>query len=107
MADTNHSDQYLLCIDLGSSSIKTTICAPNGDIASRASMPFTYEPSELDGDLGKRYHAERVLSDLSWSVKNVVDRSGVHPNQIAGCAINSQRHGPVDVPLRLIIFPES
>ena len=93
MTDTNHSDQYLLCIDLGSSSIKTIICAPNGDIASRASMPLTYEPSELDGDLGKRYYAEGVLFDLSQSIKNVVERSGVHPNQIAGCAITSQRQG--------------
>jgi autoinducer 2 (AI-2) kinase len=91
--ETSHIAPYLLCIDLGSSSVKVAVCAANGDIAGSASVPSVYSKLELDGDLGVRYDAVEMLRRVSACAVISLANSGIGPNQIVGCAITSQRQG--------------
>ena len=91
--DISANAAYLLCIDLGSSSIKTAVCTPNGDIAGRASMTAAYQTSELDGDLGMRYDAAEMMRQVAACASSSIAESGIGPSQIDACAITSQRQG--------------
>ncbi|NQW16222.1 MAG: FGGY-family carbohydrate kinase [Chloroflexi bacterium] len=93
MPDTNNGSNYLLCVDLGSSSIKTAVCTPSGNIVGSAHMLSAYVTSDLDGDLGVRYDATEMLHRVVTCSANSMMAAGISPDQIAGCSITSQRQG--------------
>jgi len=93
VSDGRPNDRYLLCIDLGSSSVKIAVCTSGGDIAGRAAMSSVFETSKLDGDLGMRYNSGEMLRRVSECAVSAIENSGIDASQIAGCAITSQRQG--------------
>lgn len=82
--------QYLVGIDLGTSSTKAALYRINGELIAEASaeVPLYYpKPGTVEQDSFDFY------TSAAKTVKACIDRSGVDPRKIAGVAFDSQMAG--------------
>lgn len=81
-------DQYLLAIDQGTSSTKTVIFDPDGQIMAKASTPLvSYYPKP--GFVEQ--NPEEIFQSMLQSVKLCLDQFPGNSDHIIGCGISNQR----------------
>lgn len=83
---------YLIGIDLGTSSTKTVLFNENGDVITSAGMDYPlYTPANGWAEQNPQDWRDAALETIS----RVVKESGVDANDIKGIGISGQMHGLV------------
>lgn len=84
--------KYILGIDLGTSGTKTVLFNDSGEAAASATAEYPlYQPSNGWAEQNPRDWWQACIS----TVKTVLKKSGVSPDDIAGIGISGQMHGLV------------
>lgn len=86
-----------LALDAGTGSGRAALFDAAGRLLACASRPWTYQESRAPGDFwpGHEFDAGRFWGLLAEATREVLERSGVAPRDVAGVAATSQREGSV------------
>jgi xylulokinase len=83
---------YLLGIDIGTSGTKTILVDPSGKVLARASMEY---PLFCPRPLWSEQDPEDWWKATAGTIKEVLQSSGVRPDEIKGIGLSGQMHGAV------------
>jgi xylulokinase len=86
--------KYLIGIDLGTSSAKTTIIDQNGQIITWAGEEYGISSPQTDW---AEQDPEIWLSAVLHTIRSAINKGGVDPHQIVGIGLAGQMHGLVCV----------
>ncbi len=87
--------QQLLTIDFGTSGIKCMIFTANGHVLSRQFTPIQYIDSEGLSGIGKEFNSKTAWRIIQKMIPICLKEAKSVPEDIAGIATTSQRHGAV------------
>src|SRR5258708_26657686 len=83
---------YLLGIDIGTSGTKTILIDPSGEVHARATMEY---PLYCPKPLWSEQDPEDWWKATAGTIKEVLQSSGVSPDEIKGIGLSGQMHGAV------------
>lgn len=86
---------YLLAIDIGSSSARSLLTDSTGKVVSLCHREWAYDSPDEVAPLGKEFHSDTLWSIVCHNIRKTISDAGINSQDIAGVSATSQREGMV------------
>ena len=86
---------YVLALDVGTSTVRCLITDPLGQPVSLSSQPWSYQTPEDLAPIGHEFQPEELWQMLCQVIREALAEAKIRPEQIRGISATSQREGAV------------
>ena len=86
---------YVLAIDVGTSTVRCLITDPLGQPVSLSSQPWSYQTPEDLAPMGHEFQPEELWRTLCQVIREALTEAKIRPEHIRGVSATSQREGAV------------
>jgi len=87
--------EYVLAIDVGTSSLRCLVTDPLGQPVSSSNQPWTYQTPEDLAPMGHEFQPDELWQALCQVIRRALAEAGINPAHIRGVSATSQREGAV------------